>query len=214
MSSDKIPPFDYLKGSDFTHNLKNLTNCKDFHELSELVDVPKSTFSTWNTHDRTSHELMVRLSLALNIPLAQLALAPANRHLSNSGFQSSSVTKTDNEQGNPQHQTVILKSYCLANGKLIDTGEIPYPARRINSFGLEHSKVVEVETNDAIYLVDKAATNALAGKYLIDIDGMLSINHIQRLPNKLAVVFGNSTVEVSEEDIRVIGRVAVTLKKD
>lgn len=43
----------------------------------------------------------------------------------------------------------------------------------------------------------------------------LYINHIQRLPNKLAVVFGNSTVEVSgsEEDIKVIGRVAVTLNK-
>lgn len=43
--------------------------------------------------------------------------------------------------------------------------------------------------------------------------GRLSINHIQRLPNKLAVVFGNTTVEVSEQDIKVIGRVAVALEK-
>lgn len=56
--------------------------------------------------------------------------------------------------------------------------------------------------------------DAVSGEYLIEINGLLSLNHIQRLPNKLAVVFGNSTVEVSEEDIKVIGRVAVTLKKE
>jgi hypothetical protein len=42
----------------------------------------------------------------------------------------------------------------------------------------------------------------------------MSITHIQRRPNKLAVVFGDSTVEVAEEDIKVVGRVAVTLRKD
>ncbi|HAS6296878.1 TPA: hypothetical protein I7229_06290 [Vibrio vulnificus] len=45
-------------------------------------------------------------------------------------------------------------------------------------------------------------------------NGRLSINHGQRLPNKLAVVFGNSTVEVSEQDIKVIGRIAATLRKE
>ncbi|EJS2607803.1 TPA: hypothetical protein O4G69_003566 [Vibrio alginolyticus] len=39
--------------------------------------------------------------------------------------------------------------------------------------------------------------------------GRLSINHIQLLPNRQTVVFGNSTVELSEEDIKVIGRVAL-----
>ncbi|MDV6252833.1 hypothetical protein RXX31_16105 [Vibrio sp. EA2] len=41
----------------------------------------------------------------------------------------------------------------------------------------------------------------------------MHINDIQRLQNKLAVVFGKSTVEVSEENIKVIGRVAVALEK-
>lgn len=49
---------------------------------------------------------------------------------------------------------------------------------------------------------------------MVDMNGRLSINHVQRLPNKLAVVFGNSTVEVSEQDIKVIGRIAATLRKE
>ena len=46
-------------------------------------------------------------------------------------------------------------------------------------------------------------------------DGTLSNNHIQRLPGKkLAVVFGDTAVEVTEADIKVAGRVAVTLRKE
>ncbi|EPE2651728.1 phage repressor protein CI [Vibrio fluvialis] len=217
MKKQKILPFDYLKGSDFTRRLKLLTNCDDFQELGELLDVPKTTFSTWNTHDRTSHELMVRLHLALGIPIEELALKPEDRKGTASGNISDNAANYHSAERleNPQHGSVIIKSYCLTNGELLDTGELPYAIRRMNSFNLKSESTIEVETNEALYLVDKNSTNLSSGKYLIDIDGTLSINHIQRLPGKkLAVVFGDSTVEVAEEDIKVVGRVAVTLKKD
>ncbi|OXX29096.1 phage repressor protein CI [Vibrio sp. V08_P9A1T1] len=218
MNNKNIPPFDYLTGSEFTKRLKNLTNCDDFQELSSLLNVPKTTFSTWNTHDRTSHELIVRLHLALGIPVEELALKPEDRKKLKSTvsemrerYDVLPITK----QESPQHATTILKSFCLANGQLIETGEIPYPVRRMNSFNLDAEKVIEVETNEAIYLLDKSTTDAVAGNYLIDVDGRLSINQIQRLPGrKLAIAFGDSTIEASENDIKVLGRVAVTMKKD
>ncbi|MDE1343062.1 phage repressor protein CI [Vibrio aestuarianus] len=218
MSKTKIPSFNYLSGVGFTDNLKHLARCKTFLELAEILDVPKATFSTWNTHNRTSHELMVRFHLRLGIPIEELALKPEDRHK----FKSSVMENSGRydvlpiaKQASPQHATTILKSFCLANGKLIETGEIPYPARRMNSFNLDAEKVIEVETNEAIYLLDKSTTDAVAGNYLIDVDGRLSINQIQRLPGrKLAIAFGDSTIEASENDIKVLGRVAVTMKKD
>jgi hypothetical protein len=214
MNKDKkIMPFEYLNGREFTENLKRVLSCRNLEELGEILDIPKSTFATWNAHDRTSHELMVRLHLALGIPIEELALKPEDRKQSQYVANTSSVPFAPTQQ-NPQHGTVIIKSFCLTNGELLDTGELPYATRRMNSFNLNTDSTIEIETNDTLYLVDKNATNPSSGKYLIDIDGTLSINHIQRLPGKkLAVVFGDSTVEVAEEDIKVVGRVAVDIKK-
>ncbi|ELV8738299.1 hypothetical protein QNF08_004615, partial [Vibrio vulnificus] len=50
-------------------------------------------------------------------------------------------------------------------------------------------------TRPAQYVGRKSIYQAVGGTYLVDMKGRLSINHVQRLPNKLAVVFGNSTVE-------------------
>ncbi|MDC0611924.1 helix-turn-helix domain-containing protein [Vibrio sp.] len=221
----KIMPFEYQKGKEFTENLKRVLNCRNLEELGAILDVPKSTFATWNAHDRTSHEIMVRLHLALGIPIEELALKPEDRKIEqphqiqecapifHSKYAAAYSLATEGNEN--QKQTVLLTSKCLTNGRLIDTGVVPYAVRRMNSFGLEAELVEEIETNEAIYLVDRSITNAVSGKFLIDIDGNLSINHIQRLPGKkLAVVIGDSTVEISDDDIQVIGRVAVTLKKD
>lgn len=215
MSKEKIPAYNYLSGIEFTENLKHLANCRTFLELAEILDVPKATFSTWNTHNRTSHELMVRLHLRLGIPIEQLALYPEDR-TNSVPYEPKTLTPENGETtSTPQRQTAILKSFCLTNGELLATGEVPYAVRRMNSFNLKAESTIEIETNEALFLVDNSSTNPASGKYLIDIDGTLSINHIQRLPGKkLAVVFGETTVEVAEEDIKVIGRVAVTLKKD
>ena len=217
MNHNKIEPYNYLKGSEFTENLKDLTKCKNFQEMAFVYDVPKSTFRTWNTHNRTSHELMVRAHLALGIPIALLALPPEERaKLPNNSVDISTKqipAHLNIDSSNPQHDTVILKSACLSDGKLIDTGEIPYALRRINKYGLNESSVIEIETNEALYLVNQDIKSAVSGKYLVDIDGHLSINHVQRLPGKkLAVAFGDTTMEVAEEDIKIVGRVAVVLE--
>lgn len=187
--------------------------------MADLLDLKTSLISTWNTHNRTSHELMVRLHLALGIPIEELAL-PEEERAKLPSHQPKTITEQPSAQitaasTNPQHQVVILKSFCLSGGKLLDTGEIPYPVRRINSLGLQQAELIEVETNEAIYLLDKSTTDALRGNYLIDIDGHLSINRIQRLPGKkLAIAFDDNTIEVSDEDIQVVGYITATLKKE
>ncbi|PTP16083.1 hypothetical protein CWO27_03650 [Vibrio sp. 10N.286.51.C3] len=153
---------------------------------------------------------MVRLHLTLGAPIEELAHSVEER--AKLSF-SQSATPQIQAQSSPQHGIVFLKSYRLANGKLSPIGDMPYTKRMFDGWDLSELATIEVETNQTRYLVDRSQNDAVSGKYLIDIDGRLSINSIQRLPNKLAIAFGDSTMEVSEEDIKVVGRLDVVLEK-
>ncbi|HDM8056409.1 helix-turn-helix domain-containing protein [Vibrio harveyi] len=218
--SFELSIFDYIKGEEFTEKLKEVNGVGSLGELANIYNVPKTTFSTWNSHKRNSHELVVRTHLRTGIPVQELILPKSfpltELHHSFWGNQETSgsgITSSNLELQNPQLAVLAIKSFCLSNGQLAPTGEIPYAQRMFNSWGLEARNTIEIETNEGRFLIDKTQNDAVSGEYLIDMNGRLSINHIQRLPHKLAIVFGNSTVEVSEEDIRVIGRVAVALEK-
>ncbi|CAH8242306.1 hypothetical protein VAEKB19_6520003 [Vibrio aestuarianus] len=55
---------------------------------------------------------------------------------------------------------------------------------------------------------------AKVNRFLVVVDGRLSINYLQRSPGKkIAIAFDTSTIEVSEQDIKVLGRVAMEMKK-
>ncbi|WP_425668902.1 helix-turn-helix domain-containing protein [Vibrio owensii] len=218
--SAELAIFDYIKGEAFTEKLKEINDVSSLGELAQIYGVPKTTFSTWNSHNRNSHELVVRTHLRTGIPVQELILPKGYpmTELHHSFWDSkktadSAIRSSGAKPQNPQLNVVVIKSFCLTNGQLVPTGEMPFAQRMFNSWGLNAASTVEVETNEGSFLVDKDLNDAVSGDYLIDMNGRLSINHIQRLPNKLAVVFGNSTVEVSEEDIRVIGRVVIVLRK-
>ncbi|MCI9688236.1 helix-turn-helix domain-containing protein [Vibrio parahaemolyticus] len=219
-SQQKLSTFEYLKGEEFTQTLKASLGLSTFAELADITNVSRQTISTWNAHNRNSHELVVRIHLRTGIPVHELILPKGypltDLHHSFWGDKKTAEPidgSSNPEFQNPQLAVVVVKSFCLSNGQLIPTGEIPYAQRIFNSWDLNAANTLEIETNEGRFLVDKRQNDAVNGEYLLDMNGRLSINHIQRLPNKLAVVFGNSTVEVSEEDIKVIGRVAVALEK-
>ncbi|MDO6706177.1 helix-turn-helix domain-containing protein [Photobacterium sp. 1_MG-2023] len=222
----KIATFDYLKGHDFTTNLRERTHCASFGEMADVFDVPKTTFSTWNTHNRTSHELVVRTHLRTGIPVYKLILPSdfsadeLHHSFATEDPQASSdaIAETANEYNSKPHvaersstDIVILESYTLINGQLMSTGSIPYARRIFQNWRLDESAIIEVETQDARCLIDQNQCDAVSGEYLIDLNGHRSIHHIQRLPHALSVLFGSSTVEVSEDDLKVMGKVVVVL---
>lgn len=215
-------PYKYMSGEPFINKIKEITGANTLLDLSEIFDIPNTTFSAWRMANRNSHELTVRLHLAKGVPVKELAFedgkVPYSMAEPSPELTTSEITaeyKSNVEKlPNPQHQTVIVQSFCLNNGKLLDTGEIPYALRMMNTWDLAAKNVIEVETNDGRYLVDISQNDAVSGSYLIDTNGRMSINTIQRLPNKLLVDFNGATIELSDDDIKVIGRIAVTIIKN
>lgn len=74
--------------------------------------------------------------------------------------------------------------------------------------------VMAVESDCITYIIDKEVRQAVSGTYLVDMDGLLSLNEIQRLPGKkLAISFNGSTIQVNEMDVKVVGRVGLVMER-
>ncbi|WP_045371706.1 helix-turn-helix domain-containing protein [Vibrio campbellii] len=219
MSNEKIKSFDYLKGSDFTDNLKQLSQCKSYQELAYVYDIPKTTFSTWNTHNRNSHELVVRTHLRTGIPIHELILPKdyALTDLHHSFWKSSSQLKKENASSNSEPKNVHLDvvaitSFSLTNGNLVDNETLVFDKDYLTKLGALN--VMSLEQDGTTFIIDKDVQQAVSGTYLVDMDGLLSLNEIQRLPGKkLAISFNGSTLTVEEDEVRVVGRVVLVMEK-
>ncbi|WP_235869396.1 phage repressor protein CI [Veronia nyctiphanis] len=179
-----------------TEKLKSLTGLNTDWKLADYFGIPKSTIATWKERDMTPFEVVVRLHLATGVSIKWLTLDEGEAFVS------------------ANSQAEGLKIHTLKNGDLSEAGQLAVDLATLEHFGLRGSETLVVEQSDNRYFIDQSETKPTSGKYLIDIEGSLSVNQIQRLPGKLAIDFNGSTLEVAETDIKVMGRVAMTMSKD
>lgn len=195
----EIPVYDYLSGKNFTEKLRTVTETTTNYQLADKFGIPRSTIQTWHSHERTAFELIVRAHLATGASVKYMALGEGEPF---EGKMSDSAS------------TESMQISKLLDGVLVESGTMALDQSTLERFGLKAALTQVVEDDAGIYYVNQESTDPVTGDYLIDIDGRLSINYLQRLPGKkLAIAFGASTIEVSEEDIKVLGRVAMEMKK-
>lgn len=193
----EIPAFSYLSGKEFTEKLRNVTETTTNYQLADKFGIPRSTIQTWHSHDRTAFELIVRTHLATGASVRYMALGEGEPF----------ANKADPVEG--------LKTHRLIDGALVEAGKISLDLSTLDRFGLKPSITKVIEDDSGIYYVNTESTNPTSGKYLIDIDGQLSINFIQRLPGKkLSISIGDNCFEASVDDIKVLGRVAMSMVKE
>ncbi|EIJ0963975.1 phage repressor protein CI [Vibrio parahaemolyticus] len=194
----KVPPFEYLSGIEFTKQLKEVTGCKNYQLMSDYFGVPSSTFSTWHHHNRTGFELIVRAHLATGASVRYMALGEGEPFPENNNSSSTSS----------------IDKFIIANGQLEKTGTVDLGLSTLEEFGLVKDELFVIEQNGTHLYVNTAEQQPSSGDYVLDIDGVISVNYLQRLPGKkLAIAFDTSTIEVSEQDIKVLGRVAMEMRK-
>ncbi|MET2897020.1 phage repressor protein CI [Vibrio rotiferianus] len=205
----KVPPFNYDGGRSFTERLKEVTGCDSFELLADYYGIPKSTIFTWHQHDRTAYELIVREHLNSGASVKFLALGEGEAFPN--GRPETNLDDTAQQQ---TPTTKFLTKYSIGNGELTEAGNIEIGISTLSDFGLVQADLIIIDKGEAHHYVNKDEKQPVSGDYLIEIDGVISINYLQRLPGKkLAIAFDTSTIEVSEEDIKVLGRVAMEMKK-
>ena len=194
----EIPPFEYQGGKVVTEKLVSITNSGNFQGLTTKFGIPKSTIATWHQREISPFEIAVRVHLAKGVSLKWLLLDQGE------AFESAGVMLKE--------KLIIEK---ITNGMLDKSEEINLDVSIMKRYELTPSITRVIDLDGSLLFVNTEETNPSSGRYLLDIDGSISINHLQRLPGKkLAMSYGNTSVEVAEADIVVLGRVVLAMEKE
>ncbi|KZX68605.1 transcriptional regulator [Vibrio sp. HI00D65] len=198
-------PIEYLKGREVTEKLKEITNSRDFLSLAEVLGVPKSTISTWHQRKLTPYEIIIRTHLRTGASVSYMATGVGE------AFPDKNTQKHVSKR-NEAKTLFDIDHFALVNGKLIGNETLAFDKSYLDKLGVLN--VMGIEHDGTTFIVDKEVRQAVSGTYLVDMDGLLSLNEIQRLPGKkLAISFNGSTLTVEEDDVRVVGRVALIMEK-
>ncbi|MDD1794266.1 helix-turn-helix domain-containing protein [Enterovibrio sp. ZSDZ42] len=194
----KVPPFEYLKGKEIVDKLKESVGVDIDLQLADVFGVPKGTIGTWKQRELTPYELILRTCLAYDVNLEALALGKGEL------FKEGS-TKSLSE-------TLIAKQ--LEGGQVKDLEPISFDKSLLTN-GLDSSNCVVYKSDSETLFVNIEDTNPSSGRYLIDIDGVISITKLQRLPGgKVSMQFDNAPVVVEVSDLKVVGKVAMSLVRE
>ncbi|MEC6831035.1 phage repressor protein CI [Photobacterium toruni] len=197
---EKIHQLNYQGGRTITERLKEITHVREFQDLADVYNIPRSTISTWHTRNITPFEVVLRTCLATGCSLKWLVLGE--------GEPFTAETNT-----NESIESVSISK--ILNGTLVDNSSIGIDLLTLERYGLHAASTKAIDHDGNIHFVNTLENNPTVGRYLISIDGNISINRIQRLPGKkLAMNFGDSTIEISDEDIDVVGRIVMTMEKE
>ncbi|MBL4282176.1 phage repressor protein CI [Vibrio fluvialis] len=201
----KIDQISYLGGKDVIKKLMEVTNSERQQDIADVFDIPKSTIATWRQRDLTPFEIAIRTHLRTGVSLEWLLLdkgdpypqTPTQKH----------ITKKN------ESKTIFdVDCFRIEDGQLVGNGTIAFDKSLLDEVGVINAMAIKDGLKTV--LINKESRQAVNGTYLVDMDGLLSLNEIQRLPGKkLAISFNGSTIQVDELDVKVVGRVALVLER-
>ncbi|PMN30005.1 transcriptional regulator [Vibrio lentus] len=202
---EQIPPFEYIGGREVTERMKKVTKTRDFKSLGDVLGISKGTISTWHQRELTPFEVILRLHLKTGASIKYLALGEGKAF-------PDQVVQEHTSKKNEAKTLFDVDYFTLTNGKLVGNKTLAFDKSYLDKLGVLN--VMGIEHDGTTFIVDKEVHQAVSGTYLVDMDGLLSLNDIQRLPGKkLAISFNGSTLTVEEDEVRVVGRVALVMEK-
>ncbi|HHF2926680.1 TPA: phage repressor protein CI [Vibrio alginolyticus] len=200
-----IKPPKYVGGKEVIERLMQATNTSSNQALADAFGLPKSTVGTWRHRNLVPYEIVIRLHLETGISIKWLTLGQGEPYESPSEH-------THISKKNETKQIFDADCFRIEEGKLVNQGSLALDKAMLDELAVVN--VMAIKGESATYFVNKESRQAVSGTYLVDMDGLFSLNEIQRLPGKkLAISFNGSTLTVEEDEVRVVGRVALVMEK-
>lgn len=201
----QMPSFDYQGGKEVTDRLHEIFGTKTIRDLGDKLEVSASTIATWHKRGLCPFEVVVRANIYTGVSLKWLTLGQGEPF----------PNRDSSAHESKRLETKFLfdiDSFQIKDGQLSDLRTLTFDKSYLDEIDVKNA--MAIRTSDTTYIIDKEVHQAVSGTYLVDMDGLLSLNEIQRLPGKkLAISFNGSTLTVEEDEVRVVGRVALVMEK-
>lgn len=214
LNCDLSRHINYKSGIEFIKKLKLALNLDQQLEIADAFGVSKSTVASWVQRDLTPYELAIRLHLHTGLSLRWLLLDEGEMFSAGNPYtieESKQIYSYADKRLQPK-DLFDVDTFDLNGSKLNLLGTTTIDQRLLDDFGVQN--VLAIKEPNALHIVDKEIHSAISGSYLIEITGMYSLNKVQRVAgNKLAVTFGEDVIEFPSDEIRVLGKVVVEIKK-
>ncbi|MHA2810797.1 phage repressor protein CI [Vibrio campbellii] len=200
-----IRPPEYVGGKEVIERLMQATNTHSNQALADAFGLSKSTVGTWRHRNLVPYEIVIRLHLETGISIRWLTLGQGEPYDGASEY-------TQVSKKNESKQIVDADCFRIENGQLVNQGTLALDKAFLNE--LDVVSVIAIKDGQNTFLVNKESRQAVSGTYLVDMDGLLSLNEIQRLPGKkLAINFNGSPLTVDEDEIRIVGLVVLVMER-
>jgi CI repressor-like protein len=174
----------------------NLTTDGD---LARKFSIPKGTVSTWHTRETTPFEISIRAHLATGLSLRWLLLDEGD------AFPEQIIASDSN--------SVMLEQFQVRTGELHSLDKISFDRKLF--LELTSGNAIAINDVNCIYLINTDDRKVISGKYLASMDGLISLNDLQKLPGgKLLMSFNGSNVEIGEDQLEVRGKVVSRITKE
>ncbi|ENN6466343.1 phage repressor protein CI [Vibrio vulnificus] len=195
----QLSAFEYQGGKHVTERLCKALDAKNLSELSNILNIPTSTMSTWHKRELCPFEVVLRAHMYTGVSVRWLTLGEGEPF----------PNRTERTESNLLFE---IDSHKILNGELNSHKILILDKSILDDASV--TNIMAIRDGEKTYIIDKDTHQAVSGTYLVDMDGLLSLNEIQRLPGKkLAISFNGSTITVEEDEVKVVGRVAMVMEK-
>ncbi|KUI97340.1 helix-turn-helix domain-containing protein [Vibrio sp. MEBiC08052] len=200
-----LPPINYQVGKQVTDRIREVLDIKSVRALAEDAEMSSSTITTWHQRKKCPFDLAIRSHLHKGISLKWLLLGEGTPY-------PNAATHAYQGEDSEVKKLIDIDLFWLRNGKLAQNGTITLEQFLLDELSI--TNVIAIREEGRTYIVDQEAQQAVSGSYLIDFDGLYSVNDIQRLPDQqLAIDFKGSPLVIGEHELKVSGKVVLRMSR-
>ncbi|NEG85448.1 phage repressor protein CI [Pantoea agglomerans] len=174
-------------------------------QLGEHLDIPSGTMSAWLRREHFPGEIVIACALDTGVSLYWLATG-------NGGMYEERPQPPAAIPSSSSDQFRCLPKFDIHTGQLVEAGSWICDPSFI-TFSVKNAALLFKGTNQwCVSLETKAIGN---GRWVIDLDGIVDVYDVSRLPgNRLNVRNESAQFECQADDIECVGMVLITLNKN